>query len=93
LQFGFEMGTSMRTYTPSALPHALALMIAFLAGPLATVMAGAGFGLGRAAMTLGNLHYSDDNGWDLVWIDREKLLRGMLVAGFAGGVAAALLTA
>lgn len=92
LQFGFEMGTSMRTYTPSALPHALALMIVFLAGPLAMVMAGAGFGLGRAAMTLGNLHYSDDNGWDLVWIDREKLLRGMLVTGFAGGVAAALLT-
>ena len=92
LQFGFEMGTSLRTYTPSALPHAVALTVALLADPLTTVLAGAGFGLGRAAMTLGNLHYSTDNSWDLAWLDHERLLRTVLVAGFAGCTVAVLLT-
>jgi hypothetical protein len=93
LQFGFEMGTSLRTYTPSALPHAAALMLLFLAAPLAAAVAGAGFGLGRAAMLLGNLHYSDDNSWDAVWLERERLLRIVLATGFAGCVAVTLLTA
>ncbi|MEQ4302461.1 hypothetical protein ABNF97_13880 [Plantactinospora sp. B6F1] len=91
LQFGFEMGTSMRTYTPSALPHAAALSVALLAGPLGAVAAGIGFGLGRSAMTIGNLRYSDDNRWDLAWIAHERLIRVMLVAGFL--VSAGLLLA
>lgn len=83
LQFGFEMGTSVRTYTPSALPHAAALTIAFLAGPLAALCCGAGFGLGRSAMALGNLHYSKDNSWDLAWLDHERLIRAILVIAYA----------
>ncbi len=90
LQFGFEMGTSLRTYTPSALPHAAALMIALWAGPLAAVLAGVGFGLGRSAMTTGNLLYSDDNTWDLAFIEHERLIRALLVAGFAVSTAVAL---
>jgi hypothetical protein len=93
LQFGFEMGTSLRTYTPSALPHAVALTVAFLASPLATVVVGVGFGLGRATMSLGNLHYSKDNSWDLAWLDHERLLRWVLAAGFAGCVVVVLVTA
>ncbi len=90
LQFGFEMGTSMRTYTPSALPHAAALMIALWAGPLAAVVAGMGFGIGRSAMTMGNLLYGDDNTWDMAFIDHERLIRAVLVAGFAISTATAL---
>lgn len=92
LQFGFEMGTSVRTYTPSALPHAAALAIALLAGPSAALAAGVGFGLGRSAMTLGNLRYSGDNTWDIAWIDRERLIKATLAAGFATCAAAILLT-
>ena len=83
LQFGFEMGTSVRTYTPSALPHAAALTIAFLAGPLAAICCGMGFGLGRSAMTLGNLYYSNDNRWDVAWLDHERLIRAYLVVAYA----------
>ena len=83
LQFGFEMGTSMRTYTPSALPHAAALTIAFIAGPWAALCCGAGFGLGRSAMVLGNLYYSNDNGWDFAWLDHERLIRALLVVAYA----------
>lgn len=82
LQFGFEMGTSVRTYTPSALPHAAALTIALLAGPLAALCCGAGFGLGRSAMALGNLYYSKDNSWDLAWLDHERLIRVILVVAY-----------
>jgi hypothetical protein len=82
LQFGFELGTSVRTYTPSALPHAAALTVALIAGPLGAAAAGVGFGLGRSAMTIGNLRYSDDNGWDLVWTRHERLIRAVLVFGF-----------
>jgi len=83
LQFGFEMGTSVRTYTPSALPHAAALTVALLAGPLAALCCGAGFGLGRSAMALGNLYYSNDNSWDLAWLDHERLIRAILVIAYA----------
>lgn len=90
LQFGFEMGTSLRTYTPSALPHAAALAVALLAGPLAAILVGVGFGLGRSAMTLGNLNFSRDNSWDVAWLDHERLIRLALVAGFGLAFAAVL---
>jgi hypothetical protein len=92
LQFGFEMGTSLRTYTPSALPHAAALTLALLAGPLAAVAVGVGFGLGRSAMTLGNLNFSRDNSWDLAWLGSERLIRAALIAGFGLSSAAILLS-
>lgn len=90
LQFGFEVGTSMRTYTPSALPYAAALAVLLLAGPLSTLLTGLGFGLGRAAMTLGNLAHSDDHSWDLAWLGHGRRIRAVLTTGFA--VASAILT-
>jgi len=91
LQFGFEIGTSMRTYTPSALPHAAALAVLLLAGPLSTLLIGLGFGLGRSAMTLGNLAYSEDNSWDLTWLNHERRIRLVLTAGFVAATAVLLL--
>lgn len=52
LQFGIEMGTGMRTYLPTGLPHLLALAMLLLADPAAALLAGLGFGLGRVAMML-----------------------------------------
>lgn len=91
LQFGYEIGTSVRTYTPSALPHAAALVILLLAGPLAALSAGAGFGLGRVLMTVSNLSFSDDNSWDDAWIAWERWVRRMLVMAFAVATAVVLL--
>lgn len=49
LQFGFEMGTGMRTFVPSALPLALvAMALLFSPDALAGLAMGAGFGAGRA---------------------------------------------
>jgi hypothetical protein len=52
VQFGLEMGTGMRTYSPTGLPHIVAIAILFLASWPEALFAGAGFALGRAAMLL-----------------------------------------
>lgn len=51
-QFGMEMGTGMRTYSPTGLPHIMALAIVFLASWPEALAAGAGFALARAVMVL-----------------------------------------
>lgn len=50
-QFGFELGTGVRTYLPSTGPYLVALGILLLDVPLATaIVIGASFGLGRAIL-------------------------------------------
>ncbi|HET9257050.1 MAG TPA: hypothetical protein VFO16_17885 [Pseudonocardiaceae bacterium] len=87
LRFGFEMGSGVRTHMPSNLPY-LPLMVVLLVSTWPTALvAGLGFGLGRAAMALGR-HYSGDGGWwDGQWQRHERLLRITLT------MAAVLLTA
>ncbi|TDD36980.1 hypothetical protein E1287_09635 [Actinomadura sp. KC06] len=49
LQFGFELGTGVRTYVSSTAPYVLALALLLSHGPLAiTLLTGTAFGLGRA---------------------------------------------
>jgi vacuolar-type H+-ATPase subunit I/STV1 len=48
-RFGFELGTGVRTYVPSAAPYILLLTVVLAHVTLASaVMVGLGFGLGRA---------------------------------------------
>ena len=78
LQFGFEMGTGMRTYSPSALPH-LVLAAVVLVVPLPAALAvAAGFAAARWVMPVVSNAWSDDGGWTELWA-----LRG------AGGAPAA----
>jgi hypothetical protein len=57
LQFGFELGTGVRTYVSATAPYVLAVAVLLAAGlpagglPAAT-LAGLGFGAGRAATPL-----------------------------------------
>lgn len=48
LQFGFELGTGMRTYLTAATPYAVAAAILLLGDPLIGMLAGGSFGVGRA---------------------------------------------
>lgn len=49
LQFGFEIGTGVRTYLPTTTAHALAMFLLFANPTLAeAVTLGTGFGMGRA---------------------------------------------
>jgi hypothetical protein len=79
LQFGFELGTGLRTYLPSGLPHLLAVAVALLATPVAALAAGLGFGAGRASMTMAHLGYSDDGSWDLAWANHQRAIKAILV--------------
>jgi hypothetical protein len=67
LQFGFELGTGLRTYLPSALPYLLLGAVVLLGQrPWLAAAAGAGFGLGRALMPLA-WHASRNADW---WDDQ-----------------------
>lgn len=63
--FGFEMGTGMRTYLPSAFPLALVAGILILTpGVIAGALAGVGFGCGRTLMVLARNRADDRDRWD-----------------------------
>jgi hypothetical protein len=88
LQFGFEMGTGLRTYMTSGLPHALAVGLLLEAPWWAGLLAGASFGAGRALMPLLRLSWRPVDAWDdalLAWSRRIAigLWIGMAVS-FAG---------
>lgn len=63
LRFGFEMGTGVRTYSPSVLPLATFLLIALWSGSLAlALVAGLGFGAGRGLVH--PFRRTDPESWD-----------------------------
>jgi hypothetical protein len=64
LRFGFEMGTGVRTFMTSGLPHVAVLAVALLASFPAALLAGAAFGAGRAVMPLSRLHWREPDEWD-----------------------------
>lgn len=64
LQFGFEMGTGVRTFMPTGLPHALVVAVLMVGGILPGLLAGVGFGLGRSWMTLSRSYSGSPETWD-----------------------------
>ncbi|MDP4502994.1 hypothetical protein OHA25_21010 [Nonomuraea sp. NBC_00507] len=76
LQFGFEMGTGVRTFTPTALPHLLVLVTVLVGGIGQGLLVGIGFGLGRALMPTARALSDDPRQWDnamlrsIVWVGR-----------------------
>ncbi|WP_219418072.1 hypothetical protein [Pseudonocardia nigra] len=92
LQFGFEMGTGMRTYSPSALPH-LALVAVLLVVPFPAAFAvAAGFAAGRLAMPLLSNAWSADGSWTEVWGRAEPVVRPLLALTATGALVVAMLS-
>jgi hypothetical protein len=75
LQFGFEMGTGGRTHMPSNLPYLPLVAVLLIGNWAAALLAGLGFGLGRAAMALGRHHSRDTTWWDHQWQRHQRPLR------------------
>ncbi len=70
-QFGFELGTGVRTYVSATAPYVLAVAVLLLGQDLAAaVAAGLGFGAGRAATPLLRRLSGDPVGWDADLIGR-----------------------
>jgi hypothetical protein len=64
-RFGVELGTGWLTYVTSTLPYILVSAVVILHLPFhLAICAGAGFGTGRAAMTLLRLLDPDGEAWD-----------------------------
>src|SRR5687768_17502625 len=74
LQFGFEMGTGVRTFMPSGVPHILALGLLLTGSPIIGLVAGIGFGLGRVAMTVTRGASPDPRGWDARLFHTRRVL-------------------
>ncbi len=86
LQFGFELGTGVRTFVSASAPYVLALAV-LLGGQRLwlAVLAGLGFGAGRAATPLIRLASGDVTGWDGRLRSRLRLVT---VAGCVATLAA-----
>lgn len=92
LRFGFEMGTGVRTFMTSDLPHLLAVAVLLLADVPQAASAGLAFGAGRAWMTLSRLWYGRTDQWDAELGRWLRALRVVLAIA-AAGCCVALLSA
>lgn len=88
LQFGFEMGTGVRTFMPTPLPYVALAPLVLATGFGVAAAIGLGFGLGRAAMTVTRYYHpvSPDQ-WDTLL---EKYLPSVRLASWLLASAAAL---
>ncbi|MFE3453041.1 hypothetical protein ACFXJ8_29375 [Nonomuraea sp. NPDC059194] len=91
LQFGFEMGTGVRTFTPTALPHLLVAVIVLAGGLGPGLLAGVGFGVGRALMPYLRSRSADSRQWDRDLLRALSRLGQICAAGFLLAVAVILL--
>ncbi|BCL12306.1 hypothetical protein [Micromonospora sagamiensis] len=92
LQFGFELGTGVRTYVSASAPYVLAAALLLVGQRLeVAVLAGVGFGVGRALTPLTRRAAGSGDRWDA---ELRVRLRTITVTGCAVlVVAATLLTA
>lgn len=88
LEFGLEMGTGLRTYISSAAPYAVAAAALLTADSLDAVMAGIGFGLGRAVMTTSSVLSRDAAAWDRRWANRSRTIQTGLYVMVMGALIA-----
>lgn len=82
-QFGFEMGTGVRTYMTSGLPHALVAALILIAGLPEGLLAGLAFGAGRSWMTLSRHAHHDDHAWDAALTTHDRPIRLILTIAAA----------
>lgn len=90
LQFGFEMGTGVRTYVSSTVPYVLVVALLLTAPGVVTAAAtGVGFGLGRALTPTARYASPDGEAWDDALHAHLRTVK--IVAGLAVTIALALL--
>lgn len=71
-QFGFEMGTGLRTYMTAAAPYAVAVGGLLVGGLIPGMIGGLGFGIGRSVVVVATRSASDTDEW---WSGFESLER------------------
>lgn len=88
LQFGFELGTGVRTYVSASAPYVIALGVLLTGGGIATALAaGLGFGLGRALSPVVRLASGDVAAWDTRLAGRLPAVKVAVCATTAAALA------
>jgi hypothetical protein len=87
-QFGFELGTGVRTFVSATAPYvvAFAILLAGLGLPAALAI-GLGFGAGRALTTWSRYLARDSSAWDRKLSERIRPITvgiGLAIAGLCG---------
>ena len=77
LLFGFEMGTGLRTFSPSGFPHLIVSSLVLVGEAWPVVIAGLGFGVGRAVMARGAA--ASPESWDAGWEGRRRVVLPVLL--------------
>ena len=90
LQFGFEMGTGLRTFVPSHLPHVLVATVLLVAPWWAAPMLGTAFGFGRTLMVHSAVRSGDATAWDRRFAGRKHLILALLWAAVLVALAVAV---
>lgn len=84
-QFGFELGTGMRTFVTTAAPYVLAVALLFtVEHAWQALAAGVGFGLGRLLMPLARYLSPSGAEWDTALATRRYVL---VVVSIAAAIA------
>jgi hypothetical protein len=92
LQFGFELGTGVRTYVSSSAPYVLALAVLVSGAPGVALALGCGFAAGRALTPVLRLASGAPAAWDERLTARLRALTSLACAGIATAVVVAALT-
>ncbi|WP_157254657.1 hypothetical protein [Nonomuraea typhae] len=87
IQFGFEMGTGMRTYSPSAQPHLVLAAVLLMLPWDGALAAGAGFAAARWIMAAASIGHSEDGGWSDLWQIHARLLAAATAIATVGSLA------
>ena len=81
VQFGFEMGTGVRTYVTTAMPMLLVVSAILVSGTtVGCIGAGLGFGMGRSLLL--PLRRLNSSSWDLQMARRSQVFTRTLLLGF-----------
>lgn len=88
-RFGFEIGTGVRTYLPTAAPHALALGLLLTSPTVYTALGmGAAFGIGRGlqqlATAIARSRDSFQEGWQRPVVAASRFATVATAVGVAG---------
>jgi hypothetical protein len=83
LQFGFELGTGVRTYVSSSAPYVLVLAVLLTGGPATALAIGCGFAAGRALTPALRLASGAPAAWDERLTARLRPLTCLACVGIA----------
>jgi hypothetical protein len=87
LQFGFEMGTGLRTFMPTHMPHVLAGLALLVVPWWAAPLLGACFAAGRVIMVHSAVRLGDATAWDIAFARRRRLIYVACWVSILGGLA------